>query len=303
MAGVITTGNHPRSLWPGIANWYGISYNEIEQQRSQVFDKRDSDKAYEEDVEATSFGLAPIKPQGGAISYDSHNQQAVSRATHVTYGLGWVVTAEEMSDNQYEKLAMFRTRALAFSMRQTKEIVAANQFNRAHDTNYTGGDGKAMCVTDHPSIIGSQSNTLSPAADISEAALETLLIQIRQAKNARGLKISVIPRKLIVAPENQFEAYRIVNTNLRPGTANNDINAVRAMGMLPDGVFVWDYLTTGDDFFIKTDVPDGVYLYQRWAPKFSKDNDFDTDNAKAKAVERYSVFWSDWRAVYSSAGA
>jgi hypothetical protein len=299
---VITTGNHPKALWPGINKWFGISYAEKDQQWPGVFAKNTSDKAYEEDVEATSFGLAVVKTQGGAVSYDSHSQQYTARYTHITYGLGWIVTEEEISDNQYEQLASFRTRALAFSMRQTKETVAANVLNRAFDSNYTGADSKELCATDHPSVYGSQSNELSPAADLSEAALETLMIQVRNARNNRGLKIALVPKKLIVAPENQFEAHRIVNTNLRPGTANNDINALRSMGMLPDGVMVYDYLTTVDDFFLKTDAPDSLKLFQRWPYRFSKDNDFDTNNAKAKGIERFSVGWSDWRGLYGSVG-
>jgi hypothetical protein len=300
---VITTGNHPKALWPGIQAIFGISYNEKDQQWQQVFEKGTSDKAYEEDFEATSFGLAPIVAQGAQVNFDSHVQQGTQRYTHVKYGLGYIVTEEEMDDNQYEKLSGFRARALGFSLRQTKEIVAANVLNRAFTSGYTGADGSILCVTTHTTVGGSQSNALSPAADISEAALETLMIQVRNARNNRGLKISLKPQKLVVAPENWFEAERIVNSNLRPGTANNDINAMKRQGVLPEGVFVYDYLTTQDDFFVLTDCPDGLKLIERKAYAFSRDNDFNTNNAKAKATMRFSVGWSDWRKIYGSAGA
>lgn len=299
---VITSGNHPKALWPGVKAWYGIGYNEIPTQWSKVFAKETSDKSYEEMVEATSFGLAPVKSEGAAISYDSHTQQSTTRFTNVTYGLGFIVTREEIEDNKYEKLGKARAKALGYSMRQTKEVVAANVFNRAFNSSYTGGDGKELCATDHPTVNGTQSNELNPAADLSEAAIESLLIQIRNAKNSRGLRINLTGRQLLVPPDLEFEATRIVNSVLRSGTANNDVNAMKSMGMLPDGVMCWVYLDQTDDWFIKTDCPDGVVLFQRRAMEFGKDNDFDTENAKAKATERYSVGWADWRAVYGSVG-
>lgn len=180
---VITSGNHPKALWPGVLKWYGMGYAEKDQQWSQVFSKLTSKKSYEELVEATSFGLAPVKAEGAAVSYDSHAQGSTTRLTHVVYGLGWIVTREEREDGQYEQLSQFRSRALGFSLRQTKEIVAGNVLNRAFDSNYTGGDAKELCATDHPTQDGTQSNELSPAADLSEAALETLMIQVRAAKN------------------------------------------------------------------------------------------------------------------------
>jgi len=301
---VISTGNHPKALWPGINAIWGIEYDEKSQQWQKVFTKATSDKKYEEDFESTSFGLAPEKAEGTAILYDTHSQQSTTRYTNVTYGLGWIVTEEEFDDNQYEKLASFRTRALAFSFRQTKETVGGNILNRAFNSSFVGGDAVELVSTAHPtSGGGTQSNELSPAADLSEAALETLMIQVRNALNSRGLKIALVPRKLIAGPLNQFEAHRIVNSNLRPGTANNDINAMRDMGMLPDGVMVYDYLTVGsDDWFIKTDAKDGLKMFQRKPYMFKQDNDFDTANRKAKASERYVFGWSDWRAVYGSPG-
>lgn len=299
---VITTGNHPKLLWPGIQAIFGISYNEKSQEWSQVFSRNTSSKAYEEDPEVTSFGLAPIVAQGASVGYDDHNQQGTQRYTHVKYGLGYIVTEEEIDDNQYQEVSEFRAKALGWSMRQTKEIVAANVLNRAFTAGFTGADGVILCSASHVTVSGNQSNALTPAADLSEAALETLMIQVRNARNNRGLKINLMAKKLIVAPENWFEAERIVNSNLRPGTPNNDLNAMKSMGVLPEGVFVYDYLTTGDDFFIKTDCPDSLKLIERKAMAFKRDNDFDTNNAKAKATMRFSVGWSDWRGIYGSAG-
>ena len=303
MTGVITRGNFPKLLWPGLNKVWGTAYNQYPAQWSQVFDdSKASNMAYEEDVEATGFGLASIKTEGGSISYDSHSQGPTTRYTHVTYALGFQCTREEEEDNKYEKVAKGRTRMLAFSMRQTKEIVLANIFNRAFNSSYTGGDGKEMVATDHPIVAGTQSNELSPAADLSEAALESMLIQIGDATNSRGLKIRLQGRKLIVPNALQFEAERILNSNLRPGTANNDVNAMRSMGKLPDGVFVWNYLTDTDAFFIKTDSPDSVKHFTRRAVEFKQDNDFDTENHKYKSTERYSAGWSDFRGIFGSEG-
>lgn len=299
---VIISGAHPKSLWPGVKEWFGLGYNEIPVQWSQVFSKDTSDQSYEEMVEATGFGLAPVKAEGESIRYDSHAQQQIQRFINVTYGLGYIVTEEEIDDNKYEKLSKGRAKALGYSMRQTKEVVHANIFNRAFSGSYVYGDGVAMCSTAHPTTSGNQSNSLSPAADLSEAALETMLIQISNAKNNRGLRIGLTGRKLVVPPELQFDANRIVNSNLRAGTANNDLNAMKNMGMLPDGVFVWQYLDQGDDFFIKTDCPMGVISFQRKPLSFAKDNDFDTSNAKAKATERYVPGLGDFRAIYGCTG-
>lgn len=303
MVGVISTANHAKLLWPGIKELWGMSYDELSQQWSKVLSKGTSDKSYEELQEITGFGLAMVKPEGTAISYDSHSQGVTTTIRNVTYGLGFVVTEEEGDDNKYKEVATFRATALGFSGRQTKEIVAANMINRGFSSSYPGGDGKELFATDHPTQSGSQSNELNPAADLSEAALETMLIQISNARNSRGMRIGLKGQKLVVPPELQFEAERIVNSNLRPGTANNDVNAMKSMGMLPDGVFVWQYMDQGDDFFIKTNLPKGGgTLYQRKAPSFKKDNDFDTCNDKNKFTERYALGYGDWRWAYGSLG-
>ena len=303
MAGTITTGNHPAALWPGVHKFWGMSYGEHPKEWAMIFDESKSSKNYEEDVETTSFGLAPVKSQGGAVSYDSHQQGNTTRYTHVVYGLGWIVTREEREDNLYKTSAFKRTKALAFSMRQTEEVVAANVINRAFNSSYVGGDAKEMIATDHPTLDGTQSNEIATAADLSEAALESLVIQIGQAKNSRGLRVAIQPKKLIVPVDLQFEAERILRSELQVGTANNDVNALKSMGMFQDGVVVNHYLTDTDAFFIKTNAPDGLRRFTRRGTDFTRDNDFDTDNAKAKSTMRFSVGWTEWRAIYGSPGA
>ncbi len=303
MAGVITTGNHPKALWPGMRAFWGRQYSEHPVEWKQIFEDASSEKAYEEDAEVTGFGLATVKNQGAAVSYDSESQGPTKRYTHVTYGLGYIVTREELEDNLYEVVSKRRIKALAFSIRQTEEIIAANVLNRAFNSSYTGGDGKEMCATDHPTLNGSQSNELATPADLSEGAIEDLCIQVMQTKNSRGLSVALMPRKLIVHPSEAFNAERIVKSTLQSGTANNDLNAIKAMGVLPDGIVVNHYLTNADDWWIKTNCPNGLMRFSRRAVEFRQDNDFDTDNAKAKSSLRFSVGWTDWRSIFGSAGA
>lgn len=300
---VITTGNHPKALWPGMRAFWGRQYSEHPQEWSQIFDTESSEKAYEEDAEVTGFGLAPIKTQGGAVSYDSESQGTTKRYTHVTYALGYIVTRDEMDDNLYEVVSKRRIKALAFSIRQTEEIVGANVLNRAFNASYTGGDAKELCATDHPTVDGTQSNELATAADLSEASLEDLIIQIMEAKNSRGLRISLMPKKLIVPPALAFDAERIINSSLQSGTANNDLNAVKSMGLIKGGAVVNHYLTDSDAWFIQTNAPNGLTRFNRRATEFRQDNDFDTENAKAKSSVRFSVGWTDWRGMYGTPGA
>lgn len=302
MAGAITTGLHPKALWPGVKAWFGRSYDEYEPQYMDLVDVETSDKAYEEEVESTGFGLAAIKPQGNSINYDSDSQGYTKRYTHVTYGIGYMVTEEELEDNLYAEVSKRRAPDLAFALRQTKENVVANVFNRAFNSSYTGGDGKEMCATDHPTLNGNQSNELTNAADLSEAAIEDLIIQIRQATNARGLKIRLQPQSLHIPTDLEFEASRILMSVLQNDTANNAVNVLKATGALPKGIKVNQYLTSSTAWFIRTNARQGAKLLQRRPVRLSKDNDFDTENAKAKATERYSVGWSDWRCYYGTPG-
>lgn len=297
---VISTGNVPKLLWPGLNAIWGRDYKEHSKEYPDLFDIDTSEKNYEEDVELTGFGLAPIKQQGSSVVYDEESQQTVTRYTHIAYGLGFIITREEIDDNLYEKKGVTRTQALAFSFRQTKENVAANVYNRAQTSGYTGGDGALLSSVSHPSLSGNQSNRLATAADLSEAALEDLCIQIMNATNSRGLRIALQPRSLIVPPALAFEATRILKSQLQNDTANNAINALRAMGLFPEGVKVNHYLTDTDAFFVRTNAPQGMKLFQRVAAEFAQDGDFDTSNVKYKGYERYSVGWTDWRGLYTN---
>lgn len=303
MAGIITTGSNPKALWPGVKAWFGQKYNEHPVEWKEFLSDLSSEKNYEEEVEMPGFGLAPVKDQGNSVSYDSTAQGATKRYTHVVYGIGFVCTEEEKEDNLYETVAMRRAEALAFSVRQTEEIVGANVLNRAFNTSYTGADGKALIVNDHTSIAGSQSNVAAAAADLSEAAIEAMMIQVMQATDSRGLNISLIPQKLVVPPAYAFEATRILKSELRVSTANNDINAIKAMGAFPGGAVVNHYLTDADAWFMKTNAPHGLKRYTRRATAFQKDGDFDTGNYKHKGTVRFSVGWTDWRGMYGTPGA
>lgn len=298
MAGVITTGNHPKALWPGMHAFFGISYSEHPEEYKDIFEIETSKKAYEEDARTTGFGFAGIKAEGQAVDYDSESQQWTKRYSPTVYGLGYVVTQEEMEDNLYETVSKRRIKRLAFSMRQTKEVVAANVLNRAFTSGYTGGDGAILASASHPSYAGNYSNVLT-AADFSEAALEDAVIQIGQAKNDRGLAIALRPMKLIFPVNIQFDVNRVLKSELTPGTANNAINAVRLVGVKP---VLNHYLTDADAWFIKTDCPNGLTMFERRALSFTQDNDFDTENAKAKATMRFSVGWTDPLTAFSNQG-
>lgn len=299
---IISTGNHPKALWPGVASWFGAKYAEHEDQYPKLYEIRSSNKNYEELVQQTGFGLAPVKPEGSSTAYDSHSQGYVARGTNVAYSLGYVVTREELADNLYESVSMRRAGSLAFSMAQTRENVGANVYNRFVTAGYTGGDGVVFGSTSHPTTSGNQSNILSTAADLSEASLEDLTIQIMNATDFRGLKISISPTRLIIPTALVYDANRILKSNLRSGTADNDTNALKLVGAIPE-IAVNNYLTDTDAWFIKTNVQDGLVWYDREPVQFTKDTDFDTDNAKAKGYMRFVPFWGDWRTLYGSQGA
>jgi hypothetical protein len=300
----ITTGSFAKALWPGINAWYGKAYNEYPVEWDKLFDKYTSRRNFEEDVGVTSFGLAVQKAEGAPVSYDSERQGFVTRYTHVVYALGFMITREIMEDDQYDIVGQRRAQGLAFSMRQTKEVVGANIYNRAFNSSYTGGDGVALLANNHPNVAGGTwSNILSVASDLSEAALEQACIDIQGFKNDRGLLISIKPRKLIVHYSNEFDAYRILKSVGRTGTDLNDPNAIKEMGIFPEGVFVSHYLTDPDAWFIRTNAPHGLKYFERRSDEFTTDNDFDTENAKFKATARYSFGWTDPRGLYGSPGA
>lgn len=301
---VITTGNHPKALWPGIKAFWGRQYDEHRIEYPDLFTMDTSNMSYEEEVEVTGFRLAPQKSEGGSISFDSESQGVINRATHVAYALGYICTYEELKDNLYEIVSKRRSQANAFSMRQTKEHVAANVYNRAFNSSYTFGDGQPLLSASHPTVNGTQSNLLSSASDISEAAIEDLIIQIMTAVNSRGLKISLMPQSLHVHPNDWFEANRILKSVLQNDTANNAMNVLKAVNALPKGIKVNHYFSDTDAWFIRTNAPRSMIGYQREAISFDQDNDFDTKNAKAAAYERYSFsIGGDWRGLYGSAGS
>lgn len=300
---VITSGAHPKALWPGIHNWWGAEYNEHKLEWPDLFDTEQSTQQFEEDVLHTGFGLAPVKPEGGAVQYDSEVQGFTTRYTHVAYALGYIVTHEEIKDGLYEKVSKRRAQKLAFSIRQTKENVGANVYNRAFDSNFTFGDGVELIATTHPTKSGNQSNHLTTAADISETALEDLIIQITGATNDRGLKFNLLPRCVIVPRQLWFETNRILKSTLQNDTANNAINVLKAVNALPEGIKVNHYLTDPDAWFIRTNCKYGLIHFSREEADFTQDNDFDTSNAKAKSYERYSFGNTDFRQIYGSPGA
>jgi hypothetical protein len=299
---VITRAAHPSDLWPGIMAHFGKTYKEMETQYSMVFEDKTSDKAYEELVESTTFGLAVVKNEGQAIQYDSDGEGYKTRLINVVYGLGYNVSREEIEDNQYESKAKRRSRALAYSMKQTKEIIHANVFNNAFSSSFAGGDGAALCSTAHPTLAGNKANKPAVDADLSEASLEDEIINIRLMTNSRGLKHYFRPKKLIVPPQLHFVAERILKSTLQPDTANNNVNAIKSTGAISGGYMVYDYLTDADAWFLSIDVPEGLVTMQRRKIEFGDDSDFDTENAKAKSTERYIPGWGDWRGIWGSQG-
>jgi hypothetical protein len=299
----ITTGSHPKHLWPGVFAFFGIAYQDHGEEWRDLVTVKDSSKNFEEMVLNSGFGLAPVKGQGASVSFDEDQQGYTARATHITYGLGYIVTREEIEDNQYESVSMDRALSLKISMVETKENVVANVFNRAFNSSFTGGDGKELLAPDHPTRAGDQSNELATAADISEASVEDLVIQIMGATNDRGLKIKLMPQSLHVPRQLWFEANRIYNSVLQNDSANNAINALKALNVFPKGIKVNHYFTDSDAWFIRTNAPKGLTLFQRRGMEFTKDNEFSTENAMAKATERYSIVWGDWREWYGTPGA
>lgn len=299
----ITTGTHPKALWPGVFSMFGMSYNNRDQWRDLVT-VQTSDKHREEMVQNDGFGLAAIKEQGGSVGYDTTSQAGTATALHVVYGLGYIVTREAIEDNLYEKLAMGRAKALKRAMVETKNTVVANWFNRGFDTNYSvGTEAKPMFSASHSSQNGDWSNLLATPADLSEASLEDLVIQANGAVDGRGNKIALQVMSLHIPRQLEFEAARILKSINQNDTANNAINALRATGTFPEGYTVNNFFSDADAFFIKTDVSDGLTLFQRRALEFTKDNDFGTENALAKATERYSLQIGDKRQWFASAGA
>jgi hypothetical protein len=306
---IITTSSFAKALWPGVNTWYGDAYTQYPVEWDKLFEKNTSRKAFEEDVGASYFGLATVKTEGAPVTYDSSRQGFTSRYNHVVYALGFIITREIYEDDLYDVVGKQKAGSLAFSMRQTKEIVGANVYNRAFNTSYVGGDSATLICSaggggssTAPNIAGgTYTNGVAAAVDLSEASLEQACIDIAGFTNDRGLKIAVRPQTLIIPKELMFEAKRILQSDGRIGTDNNDLNALKTMGMIPQ-VIVNHYLTDTDAWFIRTDVKNGMKYFERRGDEFGMDEDFDTENAKYKATSRYSFGWTDRRAIYGSPG-
>lgn len=300
---VINSGSFAKALWPGVNAWYGRAYAEYPEEYTKLFDKQTSSKAFEEDVGVSSFGLAVQKSEGAPISYDSERQGFITRYQHAVYALGFIITREMMEDDQYDVIGKRKAEGLAFSMRQTKEVIGANVYNRAFNSSYVGGDGVELISASHANIKGGTwSNKIATASDLSEAALEQACIDIAGFTNDAGLLIAVRPEALIIPRQLIFEAKRILGTEGRVGTDNNDLNAIKTLGSVPT-VITNHFLTDVDAWFIKTNVQNGMKYMERRADSFDMDNDWDTENAKFKATARYSFGWTDPRALYGSQGA
>jgi len=306
MAGVIATGNISRLLQEGVKNVFGQAYEEHAVQYLMMFDTEESDKAFELDQQFEGFGLAPVKQEGAGVAYDAQQEGFTPKYPNLTYAKGFIVTREAMEDNLYN-LFVRRARALAFSMRQTKENVGTNIYNRGFNSAFLmdGGDGVELFSTAHingPSDSTTFSNELATPAALSETSLEDVLIQINEATDPRGLRIAIRGERLIVPPKLGFEAERIMNSVLQNDTGNNAVNAIRSTGMLPAGHMVNNYLTSDTAWFIKTNAPDGIKYFTRQEVRFEQDNDFGTSNARFKADERYAFGWTDPRGAFASAG-
>jgi len=300
--GVINTGSHPKLLWPGVHATWGQVYAEHPTEYTQLYDVLDSDQAYEEDVQVTPFGLAPIKPEGEPGTYDSEVQGPVARYQHIAYFLGYIVTYEELRDNKYEIVATRRAKGNAFSINQTVENVGAFLYNNAFVTTYfTTADGVALGSASHVNTTGgTYSNILSPAADLAETSLEDAAIQIMGFQNDRGLYINIMPESLIVARQNWYEANRILKSVLQPNSAQNNINVLKSTNAFPKGIQMNHYLTSGAPWFIRTNCPAGMQMFWRDRPEFAQDNDFDTKNAKSGTYMRFSVGCTDPRGWFGS---
>ena len=292
-----------KELEPGLNALFGMEYTRYENEHAEIYTEETSDRAFEEEVMLAGFGTAPTKQEGSAISFDDAQETFTARYTHETIALAFSITEEAIEDNLYDRLAARYTRALARSMANTKQIKAAAILNNAFSTSSPIGDGAALCSTSHPSVSGNQRNILSVASALNETSLEQSLIDIAGLTDERGLKIAVRGMKLVIPKELQFVAERVINSNLRSGTSDNDANAIKNMGMLPEGAVVNHYLTDTDAFFILTDAPNGFKYFNRSPIKTAMEGDFDTGNMRFKARERYSFGVSDWRAVFATPGA
>lgn len=292
-----------KELLPGLNDIFGLDYDRYEQQHTQIYNADTSNRSYEEEVKISGFGAAPVKTEGAAIAYDSAQEAWTTTYVHETIAMGFSLTEEAIEDNLYGSLSKRYTKALARAMAYTKQVKAAAILNNAFDSNYTYGDGVELCSTAHPLVSGAtNANEPSTAADLNETSLEQAVIDIAAWTDERGLLINHKPRKLIVPPQLQFTATRLLETMQRVGTSDNDVNAINNNGSIPEGYVINNFLTDTDAWFIKTDAPDGLKHFTRVALSTGMDTDFDTGNSRYKARERYSFGVSDPLGLYGSPG-
>ena len=289
-----------KELEPGLNALFGLEYKSYANEHAEIFDTESSDRAFEEEVMLSGFANAEVKPEGQGVQFDDAQETFTARYTNETIALAFAITEEAIEDNLYDRLASRYTKALARSMANTKQVKAAAVLNNGFNASFAGGDGKALFADDHPTIAGSFKNELETGADLNETSLEQALIDIGKMTDERGLKIAARGMKLIIPSELQFTADRLMKSEGRVGTADNDINAVRNMGMIPQGYTVNHYLTSAKKFFIKTDVPNGLKHFVRAPIKTSMEGDFDTGNVRYKARERYVFGFSDPRGIFGS---
>jgi len=292
-----------KELLPGLNALFGLEYKKYEDEHAEIYETENSERSFEEEVKLSGFGAAPVKNEGSAISYDNSQESFTARYNHETIALGFAITEEAMEDNLYDSLSSRYTKALARAMAHTKQVKAAYPLNAGFSA-YQSGDGVSLFNTSHPLVSGGvNSNRPSVGVDLNETSLEAAVIQISEWTDERGLLIAARPRKLIVPPDLMFVAKRVLDTDLRPGTADNDINAMKAMGTIPQGYSVNHYLTDSNAWFIMTDIPNGMKHFVRAPLETSMDGDFDTGNVRYKARERYSFGVSDPLGVWGSPGA
>jgi len=293
-----------KELLPGLNALFGLEYDRYGEEHKEIYETESSDRSFEEETKLSGFANAPVKNEGAAIAYDNAQEAFTSRYNHVTIALGFSLTEEAVEDNLYDSLSARYTKALARSMANTKQVRAANVINNGFDAAYTGGDGVSLFNDSHPLVSGGvNSNTQDTPTDLNETALENAVIQIAAWTDERGLLIAAKPRKLVIPPALQFVATRILETQLRVGTADNDINAMYTNSSIPEGYTVNHYLTDTNGFYLTTDVPNGMKHFERTALTTSMDGDFDTGNVRYKARERYSFGWSDPLGMWGSPGA
>jgi hypothetical protein len=292
-----------KELLPGLNALFGLEYKQYGEEHKEIYETETSERSFEEETKLSGFSAAPVKPEGQAIAYDNAQEAWTARYNHETIALGFSITEEAVEDNLYDSLSKRYTKALARAMAYTKQVKAASVLNNAFSSTYVGGDGVSLCNASHPLVSGGTNSNRLTASDLNETSLEAAVIQISLWTDERGLLIAAKPRKLIVPPALMFVSKRLLDTELRVSTADNDINAIKAMGSIPEGYAVNHFLTDPNGWFLTTDVPNGMKHFVRTPLQNSMDGDFDTGNVRYKSRERYSFGWSDPLGIFGSPGS